>query len=234
MRVEKKKIITNNVVHEVLSEVMEVIDYQPQSHIDEETLLSAALLNPWEQCLGSCYTKAKYKGVNIEFSDVGLLHEGYDSLQVRRKKTFKFKGQWLIIETKKNENWQVTLKERTSSGLIGEKSEFETANKDFNKKFQIQTDRPAALYDFLTARFVVSILKMDEKANARTYICFTNNENGNNRIHVALHNNREMFDFKPLKKFRSDDLPTIKWRIRREIDYVVGVVDEILQNSELF
>ena len=71
-----KKLLSENIVSSVLSEVFDDVEYNAFGRISDKTLESAGMVFPFshESMRGSDYVKGTYKGLNVELSDVELIH----------------------------------------------------------------------------------------------------------------------------------------------------------------
>ena len=106
-----------------------------------------------------------------------------------------------------------------------QKSDVETENEEFNKKYQILTKDAHTAFYILTPHFMEYILKADLMAEGQTYICFDSYH-----VYVAINNGRDMFEM----KHKNESVEELKGRIEKEIDYLTGVVDELMENKYLF
>ena len=99
-----KKLLSENIVSSVLSEVFDDVEYNAFGRISDKTLESAGMVFPFshESMRGSDYVKGTYKGLNVELSDVELIHvtDYYDEELEQWKQTEEkvFQGQWLVCD----------------------------------------------------------------------------------------------------------------------------------------
>jgi len=223
-----KELVRNNIVKGVLSEEFELISYDPWGHIDIGTINAVSLFDRWNRCAGSDYIRGRYKGVNFTFSDLHLEHV------VKRKKqtvrVTRFKGQWLICESRRALPHSIHLREREQlADRKRMKSNVETENSEFNNKYQIITADPHTLFYVLTPHFMEYILNMDNRADARTYMCFLGD-----KVHITLHNGRDLFEANERMALRGISLDQIRDSIRWDVKYITSVIDELLLNDRLF
>jgi len=229
-----KHLVAVNLVRDALDEVFDVEVYSHNRHIGSATIEEANLLRDWNECDGSDYIRGKYKGVQFAFSDIKLVdvQEGTDSDGgTTQTRTTRFQGQWLILDAKKAIAHPLRLRERQQRKRSGtykkSKSDVETENEAFNAKFQILTRDPHTAFYVLTPHFMETIVRLDERANARTYMGFLGQQ-----VHVAVDTGRDSFEVKKSADVR--DLPRLRARIQGEIGYIIAIVDELLQNNYLF
>jgi hypothetical protein len=164
--------------------------------------------------------------LKIRFSDIELTHtEGSGK---NRHTVTDFKGQWIVLELTKRLESQLRVIERGQPSRLSTKSDVETENMTFNKKFQIKTDDPHTAFLVLTPHFMEYIEQADFKArNARTSLWFSNNS-----VHIALDNGRDLFE--PGGVFKSEGYFALRDRIKDEIGYITGIADELMLNGYLF
>ena len=221
-----------DIVISELSEYMQVISYEKEKHIEKQQIIGTQLIEKWNKCAGSDLLKVKYKGVNITFSDLALLGSEADK---RGNVYFKqrFKGQWIIIETSKEIKRQLRLRERIWSTEEEMPSDIETENLEFNKKYQILVSDPHTAFYILTPHFMEYLLNMEKEANARTFFCFVNLFD-KNQVHVALHNNRDLFESGLGIRIEPHQLAEFREKVKKEVGYIKSILDELLLNNYLF
>ena len=225
-----KKMLGDNIVRCALSEVMELKTYVPDLAVQESKIKAAGLISAWNRYRGSDYVHANYKGLDIVFSDVTLKHETGSGKN--RRVVTKFKGQWIICQLNKDIKYTLQLREKVR-GDKG-KSDVETENIDFNNKFQILCRDPHTVFYILTPHFMDYIKSLDKRAHTkRTYLCFIK-QNNENQVHIALHNNRDLFEPDVQRSFKKEDMPVLRGRIKQEVRYITGIIDELLKNDYLF
>ena len=224
------KVIKANIINEILAETFELESYLPGKHIPNSQIDESDLIGGWSSSSGSDLVKGKYKGVPIEFCDLTLNYDGLDSENKSCAKT-KFKGQWIELGFKRRVSSAVYLAER--EGEIGATSvhvktqEVKTESDAFNKKYKILAQDPQTAFYILTPHFMEYVTAADNAADSVTYFCFYGS-----RARIAMKNNRDLFEFGKLNK--SMTLDWFRARIKSDIHYITGVVDELLKNEYLF
>lgn len=234
-----KSLLANNVTRDIISEVFDECIYAAHYRLPDETLREAALIPDWDRASGSDLVSAKYKGHTINFSDIEL-EERVDRTDsdgdTSTSYITKFKGQWIILELGRAVPAKLRLREniersgKLSKKIFGErienKSDLQTENEAFNKRFQILTEDPQSAFNILTPHFIEFIMHVDNAANAETDICFIEN-----RVHIACHTGRDSFE---LQKNDGANLEQIRMRMRFELRYITSIADELLKNEYLF
>jgi len=226
-----KNLVSINITQDAISEVFEVQSYNPEAHVSSSTINHSDLIEEWNECHGSDLVVGKYKGVNFEFSDIKLEnvteHTDEDG-NTKKSTTLAFKGQWLVCEMKKSVESSLRVCERSGFGKLikgsGKKSDALTENTVFNERFNILTESPHTAFYILTPHFMDYILAADTAANGQTFLCFIDN-----RIHIAIHNKRDSFEVG-----KTSDAAVIRARVKSEVKYVTGIIDELLHNEYLF
>lgn len=232
---QAKKLVGINVVRDALGEVFAIEEYIPGNFIGEAAVSEARLVHNWNESTGSDFVRGRYKGVGFIFSDVHLedVQETTDSDgDTHETRTTRFRGQWMVLELRKNTGHTVRLREREQRKLSGNytkqgKSDVETENAAFNQMFQIQTDDPHTAFYVLTPHFMDAIVAADQRASGRTYMCFMGD-----RVHIAVDNGRDSFELKRGGETRNID--ALRARIRGEVKYITDIADELLRNTSLF
>jgi hypothetical protein len=218
-----KCMVGNSIVRGVLSETFELTNYSPGCHIAAEAIEDTKLIPSWNRLNGSDLIEGKYRGVRFSFSDLLLRHES-GSGKNRKAKT-RFKGQWLIIELAKEIPHAVLLREDSGK----EKSDIETENIEFNRKFQIKTEDPHTAFYLLTPHFMEYILQTKKRANAKMHMNF-----GGNRVHIALHSGRDLFEPCSKKLHDMKNIEMLRNQMQWDAKYITNIIDELLLNEGLF
>ena len=223
-----KMFVGENITRGVLEEVFEVEDYNSGTHISEDLIKSTGLIGGWNECSGSDFVRGKYRGRNIQFSDVKLekVTSSTDSDgHSHQEKDTIFKGPWIMLEHDRELPASLRLREKVFSRSKA-LSDIETENAAFNQQFQILTTDGHTAFLILTPHFMEFLTSADAKAKSQTFICFDGNI-----ICLALYNNHDLFEAsgKNLK-----DINALREKQRAEIKYLTDVLDEIMKNDYLF
>jgi hypothetical protein len=224
-----KNIVSNNIVRGVLTETFDLTNYSPGCHIGQNQISWTGLIQQsWNRINGSDLVQGSYKGVRFSFSDVHL-EQVTKSRKGGQTRTTRFKGQWLIVDLAKELPWVIQLRERGMSVSKRAKSDIETENIEFNRRFHISTRDPHTAFYLLTPHFMEYILGADNRANAHTFMSF-----GGRQVHIALHNGRDLFEPFGKKLFAMKNIQTLRMQMQWDANYIAGIIDELLQNECLF
>ena len=222
-------ILCFNIVQDTITEAFTDCIYKPGMSIAPEFIRSTNLIHGWDQFKGYEFFTGGYKGHVISFSEIRLSDSGSNN---DSGSTTLFEGQWLTCKLGRQLPAMVRVCERSNSKLQGDshrdKSDVETENPVFNEKFRILTDDPHTALYVLTPHFMEYILSADRRAKGRTYLCFSGD-----RVHIAIHNNRRLFDIMP-KSSETRNIPTLRARMKSEIKYLTDILDELFKNKYLF
>jgi hypothetical protein len=214
-----KKMFKVNIVHDILAGIIDDCVYRPKQSISKKQIYNTKLISGWNSFSGEDYIEGTYKGHRVAFSDIHLERVTTNSKGSHTRTTI-FQGNWLICELAKN----LPAVMRLSEGR-GE-SNVKTENIAFNNKYNIFTDNPHYMFYVLTPQFMEQSIAADEAADARTYFCFAED-----KVHVAIDSRHDTFEI------RSTDISNpdlARERIREEMAYITGILDELFQNNYLF
>ena len=234
MRIRKlKDFMGAAIVLPVLKEIFEVRAYQPNGHLPSGLISSAGLVDGWTDIEGSDYIEGSYKGINILYSDLHLQHieESYDDGKKTVSCATVFKGQWLICDFGRELAASIRLIERIGGikrqrTIAAGKSDIETENIEFNKKYRIITGDGHTAFYLLTPHFMERLVATDEAANASTRFCFQDG-----KVHIALYSGCDSFELKGVKLA---DMESVRHKFRSDLKYMTDIMDELLLNVNLF
>jgi hypothetical protein len=229
-----KDIVGSSIVLPILREAFEVASYSPNSYMPIGIVSAAGLVDDWDRSEGSDYFEGRYKGINIQYSDLHLqkkeVERDSDGNREVRYVTV-FKGQWLVCDFGKELAASLRLIERKGGTKWNRvydagKSSVETENMEFNKKFRIITVDGHTAFYLLTPHFMERLMAADEAADASTLFCFRDG-----KVHIALNSGRDSFE---LGRTKIDNTDNVRQQFRRDLKYMTDIMDELLQNDKLF
>jgi hypothetical protein len=218
-----KEFVSDNIIKGVLSDTFQLSVYEPLERIEEPVIKDVKLIENWNRAGGSDLIEGYYRGVKFTFSD---LHLEFVSGGKNKGRKTRFKGQWLILELAKELPHAVQLIEDGKA-----KSDIETENIEFNRKFQIKTTDPHTAFYLLTPHFMEHILSADRRANARTYMSFGGDCK---QAHIALHSGRDLFEAVDAKRLSVQNVEMMRNQMQWDAKYITGIIDELLLNQCLF
>jgi len=219
-----KKNAGNNIVTQVINEIFDDVQYDPFGHISSYDVDSANFRFDYDRIEGSDHIIGKYKGLNVELSDVDLIVVTHD--KDGEHESHVFKGMWMICDFGKQIVADVQVCEKTKLGQLLNKGGIHTENEAFNKQFNIRSESQEEAFYILTPHMMEYIIKMDAKANAKTNLSFLKNGN----LHIALNSGRDSLEIKGF----SSDVEKIKAQFQAEIHQVTDVIDELRLSDSIF
>ncbi|MCL1895950.1 MAG: DUF3137 domain-containing protein [Clostridiales bacterium] len=229
-RANMKKLIGLNAVLGVLNEAFELHEYIDSRHIDEKIIAATQLIPGWDECTGNDYVSGVYQGVGLTFSDIQLKHIGR-GINKRKSGLPIFEGQWISCGLGKEFGIHMLIRERSKTKLARERKKTEhelmTGNAAFDERFQVITTDPGLALRFLTPHNMERIISVTTAANARMYFYI-----GGTWLHIAVNSEKELFEVG--KSAELTDIPQLRARLKTEVDYIIGIVDELLKIENLF
>lgn len=213
----------------VLQEIFDLQEYLPDKGIAEPIISASQLVDNWDRYSGSDFVRGKYRGLNIQYSDIHLEREETDIDADGSTSTHYvtvFQGQWMICDFGKQLPARLLVREKSRSQLFRPKSDIETENAAFNKKYQISSQDGHTVFYVLTPHFMEYIMQASELAAAPTSLCFEGSQ-----VHIAIDSRHDSLE---LNRVRLDSLDNIRDRFRSEIKYVTDIVDLLLLNENIY
>ena len=227
-QIEIKRLVGNNVVSGVLAEVFELSEYAPLRFIGNDQIKAASLINSnWHVNSGSNFIQGKCKDINFTLSDIHL-EELESDVDGNQRSSTVFKGQWLILDLNKSVEKSLYLRARKKNEK-GLKSDLETANIDFNNKFQILADDPETAISILTPHFMEYFVSAENQPNTRIRMRFMGN-----KAYIAVENKRDLFNTDAIKILGGTRVAKLREQIGREIQYIIDMIAALSQNTYLF
>ena len=227
-----KTFLSYNVVQHQLEEAFDtLIKYKPAEGIPEYLVYATGFTdavkyncsNPKAMAHGNDYLQATYRGVSFQFSDVTLT-TGFG----RGEHAF-FKGQWLVINMETSISPSVTISQLSNLGgfssLLARDSLVEMENVAFNKAFKVSTSDPHQAFYVLTPQMMEFLLSGKGMPVGNKHICLTQKQ-----LHLAINTNRDSFE----PCHRVGDLAKLRKQIDEEINFIKGVIDQLLKQDNLF
>ena len=192
----------------------------------------------------------KYRVQVSEYLIRGILEKGFTDLDYDPSKGSDFSGRYkgrkvtfseyvvqdkgrfirLFCDFGKPVPVRLELRERSGVDSVNDirtKSDIETENIAFNKKFQIITREPHNAFYILTPHFMERILSMDKTAHGKTSLVFEGSS-----VCITIQSDMTMLRINTV----SDELKNInrlRERYRQDLFYLTSIVDVLLENEYL-
>lgn len=231
-----KTIFKEEFVKDALRLVFDNLTYDPKKGIDRQTIADTGMLYMGNRFSSNDLISGTYKDVKFVQSDVqiqditthtdgeGHTHTDVDNILI---------GKWMIFDFNKSfkANIQVKSKFFGYSNLgykLGE-SKYKTVkmeDEDFNKKFTIHAQDEHDAFYVLTPQLMERIKSLNEGLKGKMMFCFIDN-----KLHVALNNNKDAFEYSVLKKL---DENVINEYVSGEIRVITDFVDKLNLENDIF
>jgi hypothetical protein len=230
--------VRNAVILPALESVFDEVSYEKSGRIPDKRLNQGNMIPSlhWNTIEGSDHVRAKYKGIEVEFSDITLsdvppdddeIHEPGAIVLNKKEPIVVFKGMWLICDFGRELTADLVLTEKTSK-YARRKSDVETENAEFNNKFTIETKSPHDAFYILTPHMMEFIVQMDTRAAGDTFMNFSRD----GKVHIAVNSNRDAFEVN--WKTVVDHLDETRQHIIEEIRYITDIIDELRITDSMF
>lgn len=220
---------SQNIVRGVLESVFDDVYYDPFGRISDELIKCTDLGLPhFEEIRGSDYVRGKYKGLNIEMSDVKLIEvtRTHTNNGYQETRTTVFEGPWLICDFGKELSADLLLVERSGLGKKLSRGGIKTESEEFNKNFRITSDNEHDAFYILTPHMMEYILEMDKKGGGKTHMRF----NRYGRVHVAINTGKDSFELKG----SNVDVAQLRARFESELRYLTDLIDELRLEDSIY
>lgn len=229
---EFNKLYKTTIVLNSFKKVFTDIEYDMEKGISYEEIAFTEMMNMGDIFHSNDYVKAKYKDINFESSDVHIQERDTDSDGNTTYVTI-FKGQWFIFDFNKpfKANIQVCAKNFRNArrGGLFSKIKYNKVSMediDFNKQFRVYAQNELDAFYVLTPNTMERIKGLKRKTKGKLLLCFIDN-----RLHVGLHNNKDLFEANIFKKINLDDENN---KTLNEMKIITEFVDTLDLDNDLF
>lgn len=223
-----------NIVVMSMEKICTDVKFDMQKGIDRQVIASTNMMNMGDIFSSNDYVTGKYKNINFEMSDVEIQEESTDSEGHTTYYTI-FKGQWYIFDFNKTfkANIQVcasNFHNARRGSLFAKKEErfkkVELEDIEFNKDFKVYAQNELDAFYVLTPGTMTKIKEVKSKIKGRLLFCFIDD-----RLHVALHNNKDFFEASIFKKVNVEKAIE---KTNEEISAITNFVDILSLDNDLF
>ena len=223
----RKKKLARDIIITTLAQTMDVIGYHTSRRIPETSVRGTCLLPAWDKYSGHGVADCIYRNLGVSISDIFLEKKQvvYDSKgRIHTSYIPVFEGQWVIIELPKSLKCSITIRERGRFECAQLGRTVLTPNKEFNKRFCVESDNEFAALSILTPHFMDYLLNLEKLTVGKIYFSFRRN-----LIHIAISNDRNFFEIQSF----GNDLELLQTKIEEETEYITNIIDELLLNPFL-
>lgn len=229
---EFNKLYKTTIVLNSFKKIFTDVDYDMEKGISYEQIASTQMMNMGDRFYSNDYFKAKYKNINFESSDVHIQEEHTDSDGDTTYVTI-FRGQWFVFDFNKpfKANIQVCAKNFSNArrGSLFSKTKYNKVSMEdieFNKEFRVYAQNELDAFYVLTPNTMEKIKELKRKTKGRLLLCFIDN-----RLHVGLHNNKDLFEANIFKKINIDEENS---KTLNEMKIITEFVDTLDLDNDLF
>lgn len=211
------------IVSKVLNELFEDVEISYNKGISKETFKKANLISKIFKYDSNNYFKGKYKGIPFEACDITVSHEKLDEYG-NTDTILDFRGQYYIFDFNKPIKGNVRIIENPKEDEKKSKDLIMMEDQEFNSTFSVFSDDKHTAYYILTPHFIEKLKELNDEDNYRFSF-------KDNKVHIAVGNNRTMFDYNPYLKIKSTE--TIK-NIKEDVERINQIVDTLTLDNDLF
>lgn len=224
---ELEKELGTGFIEKILSEKVDLIDYQPFKTLGFEPLRSSKLFDIFDKIQGSDYFKAVYNGVNFEYCDALLTsRERYGDSNtnitefeggiLRMKVTNPIKGTVIV---KQNRSKAVaSLEEAAKKNAKNGFNIVRSGDENFDAIFSVQTEIEGEEQAILTPAFVKRLSRLTEDTTGRLFVSLQEND-----VTVAVCKAEDYFDIPPVHKMENAE--KFKEIYRRQLEELLTIVN---------
>lgn len=234
--------VGENVVKEIIAEKIEIEKYAPDKFLQRSYIENSNIVPGFDTISGSDYIKGTYKGVEIVYCDLKLERTDKETHEVETV----FQGHFISLKMSKMMEGYVKIKERRTprkekgffddvadgiAGMVGigaGNRRIEVESVAFNNQFEISTNNDEMAFYILTPQFMENIVRADALADGYTNIRFKGTD-----IDISVNNGKDSFEIDKTM-YSVKRLGESRDRMRRDLDVVLAIVDEILKKERLF
>lgn len=227
-----KDLYKQNIVIRTFNSIFTDVQFDLDKGISYNTIANTKMMHMGDRFYSNDYVKAKYKNINFEMSDVHIEEEYTDSDGNTSYVTI-FKGQWYIFDFNKSfkANLQVCEKSfmNAKRGGLFSKEKFqkvELEDIEFNKIFKVYAVNELDAFYVLTPHTMEKIKEVNKKIKGHILLCFIDN-----KLHIGLHNNRDLFEASIYKKINLDEAIE---KTKQEMSIITNFVDILNLDNDLF
>jgi len=222
---EMKGFISTYVVAGMLAENFELTQYDPLSSLTEEQLIISQLQG-WDRHTGNDFFQGKHRGISFTFSDVALFKK--KKLDGRDDKVFE--GQWLILDLHNKLPAPLMISTLETKGGFDKETKVQVQPEGLGDRFTVLTTSPHVVPQVLTPAFIEYLLTPNNLAGYtfsthRPHVFFDRMQ-----AHIGLYTWDDLFE--PCANVR--DIPALRERVQKEIDYIKRIIDGFLLTDGLF
>ena len=207
--------------------------YNPDNGFDKQFVSKVCMLNTGDRYISNDFISGEYKGIKFEQADIHIEEEVEEKDSNGETKTVwetLFKGRLMVFDFNKNfkANIQVSSKafDAATRSWNGGFTKVLMEDVEFNKNFYVCAQNEHEAFYILTPHFMEKLKEINNKLKCGIMFCFINN-----RLHIAIDNNKDAFEY---NVFKIIDEKEIEADIIKDIKVITEFVSELNLDNDLF
>jgi hypothetical protein len=220
-------------VYGTLSKIFENLTYNSNKGLEKSVIRETQMMSTGDRYSSNDFISGTYKGINFMQSDIQIEEKHDEKDEDGNKKTkweTIFLGRWMIFDFNKNfkANIQVSSSYFDGNVLSWNKNYQKISLEDieFNKRFTVYAEDELEAFYILTPHFMEKIKNIEKQLNCEIMLCFINS-----KLHIAINNNIDSFEYNVLKKINEKEIET---NIMKDIKLITDFVNELGLDNNLF
>ena len=224
---ELEKELGTGFIEKILSEKVDLLEYQPFKTLGFDPLRNSKLFNLFDKIEGSDYFRAAYNGVNFEYCDAILTSREkfgdsntniteFEGGVIRMKISNPVKGT-VIVKQNRNKS-AASLEEAAKKMAKAGFTVSNSGNDEFDKTFSVMTEVEGEEKIILTPEFVNRMSRLSEEVSSRLFISLQEND-----ITVAIAKSEDFFDIPSVHKMENAE--KFKGLYRRQLEELLTIVN---------
>ena len=221
------------VIYNALKKRFSNLTYKPGEGIKEETLNKTNLFKTGDRYRSNDYITGTYKNIFFEQSDVHI-EERHERKDLDGNKIVEyitiFKGRLLIFDFNKHfkAKLQISSKNFQADKEIHKKefSQVKMEDEEYNKQFITLAENEHEAFYILTPTFILKIKNIYRELKCDIMFCFYNN-----KLFVAINNNKDSFEYNVFKKIKDEKFIN---NLTKDIEILTKLAEELNLDNNLF
>ncbi len=210
-------------VAKALKEIFTDISYSHNMGMPYDTINATGMMYMGDRYSSNDFVKATYKGHPFQQADVTIQREDRDSDGDRTYVTV-FKGRYAVFDlSKKFDHRMLAAGTRFACARADKKAGFKKMELEsiiFNKHFKVYAQDGFETFYLLDPAFMERLDTLWEQYAGSVMVCFYNNQ-----MHIAIHDNRDLFEPPSAKNPIDDKAETQK--IKDQIKLITDLIDNL-------
>lgn len=216
-----------------LKKYFDNIDYNFERGFSANYVSSIGVLDMGDRFTSNDYVFGTYKNIKFEQSDIHIQEieeeTDEDGDKIEKWKTI-FRGRLMIFDFNKNFKSNMIIFAgflNMNISFFNEKfARIKLEDIDFNKCFKVYAENEVEAFYILTPTMMEKLKAVKEKLNCDIIFGFKNN-----KLHVALNNNTDSFEYNAFKEINEQEIEDL---ILNDIKVITNFVDELNLDNNLF